>query len=417
MFFRIFKRIGAAVVASAGLAQVWSWNPQTKRFGRPPKKKALLIGINYTDQHEEGRLGELIGPHRDVTEMRDLLINQYKYGKDDIVIMTDAAVPQELQPTRENILNELQNLVVDPQPGDQFFFLYSGHSHQKPCLDDSEEDGLDEFIVPCDAVGPDGPNGEFIEDKIILDDELRKYLVDTLPPGSSLVAIFDTCHSATLLDLPHYRCNRISGWTSLVRRVIQRLFELYENNLASPKAAMLQKLSDSINKQKHKLKGKSQPKPRSFSFDSTLDHKDLSCLAFPAFQWSSTAKSRPKFCSGFCRPSNFAEKAYVVCISACKDKQMAFEDPLGVSMTIAIIEFLRDNRHPPLKDLMLHISHNLCDLSERMKDELNKYEEEYKLYILSGGQPVPAPVFNLDHIQDPQMSSHTPLDMDALLYL
>ena len=25
-------------------------------------------------------------------------------------------------------------------------------------------------IVPCDAVGPDGPNGEFIEDKIILDD-------------------------------------------------------------------------------------------------------------------------------------------------------------------------------------------------------------------------------------------------------
>jgi len=56
---------------------VWSWNPQTKRFGRPPKKKALLIGINYTDQHEEGRLGELIGPHRDVTEMRDLLISEY----------------------------------------------------------------------------------------------------------------------------------------------------------------------------------------------------------------------------------------------------------------------------------------------------------------------------------------------------
>jgi len=41
-----------------------------------------------------------------------------------------------------------------------------------------------------------------------------------------------------------------------------------------------------------------------------------------------------------------------------------------------------------------------------MKDELNKYEEEYKLYILSGGQPVPAPVFNLDHIQDPQVGCH-----------
>jgi hypothetical protein len=41
-----------------------------------------------------------------------------------------------------------------------------------------------------------------------------------------------------------------------------------------------------------------------------------------------------------------------------------------------------------------------------MKDELNKYEEGYKLYILSGGQPVPAPVFYLDHIQDPQVGCH-----------
>ncbi|EIM89372.1 uncharacterized protein STEHIDRAFT_167179 [Stereum hirsutum FP-91666 SS1] len=41
----------------------------------------------------------------------------------------------------------------------------------------------------------------------IVDDDLRKHLVDPLPTGSRLTAIFDSCHSGTMLDLPHYRCN------------------------------------------------------------------------------------------------------------------------------------------------------------------------------------------------------------------
>ena len=39
--------------------------------------------------------------------------------------------------------------------------------------------------------------------------ELRDMLVDPLPVGSSLTAIFDSCHSGTLLDLDHYLCNRV----------------------------------------------------------------------------------------------------------------------------------------------------------------------------------------------------------------
>ncbi len=34
-------------------------------------------------------------------------------------------------------------------------------------------------------------------------------LVDNLPIGASLLAIFDTCHSGTLLDLNHYACNQV----------------------------------------------------------------------------------------------------------------------------------------------------------------------------------------------------------------
>ena len=44
---------------------------------------------------------------------------------------------------------------------------------------------------------------------VIFDNELRKRLVDPLPVGAYLTAIFDSCHSGTRLDLDHYLCNNI----------------------------------------------------------------------------------------------------------------------------------------------------------------------------------------------------------------
>ena len=34
-------------------------------------------------------------------------------------------------------------------------------------------------------------------------------MVEPLPVGVCLTAIFDSCHSGTLLDLDHYRCNEV----------------------------------------------------------------------------------------------------------------------------------------------------------------------------------------------------------------
>lgn len=43
---------------------------------REPQRKALLIGINYGGQ-AEGRHGmELVGPHRDVQAMKELLMRE-----------------------------------------------------------------------------------------------------------------------------------------------------------------------------------------------------------------------------------------------------------------------------------------------------------------------------------------------------
>ncbi|KAF9269911.1 hypothetical protein L218DRAFT_1071422 [Marasmius fiardii PR-910] len=187
-----------------------------------PKKKALLIGVQYSNMGDNA----LQGPHRDVTAMRQLLIEKYEYRPKDIVTLVDTKDSKQKQPTHDNMIEEMQNLVKGATAGDRFFFHYSGHATQ---VHNKEEDGMDECnglsvifyaltgsdtgIVPSDC------NGSPEDPKLIKDDVLKKILVDSLPTGSHLVAIFDSCHSASLLDLKHFRCNRVyAPWMSKGRR-------------------------------------------------------------------------------------------------------------------------------------------------------------------------------------------------------
>ena len=49
--------------------------------------------------------------------------------------------------------------------------------------------------------------------------ELREHMVDKLQVGVTLTAIFDACHSETLLDLDHYACNeRKCSWMKTWRK-------------------------------------------------------------------------------------------------------------------------------------------------------------------------------------------------------
>ncbi|KAJ7814600.1 hypothetical protein B0H14DRAFT_1417398 [Mycena olivaceomarginata] len=62
---------------------------------------------------------------------------------------------------------------------------------------------MDECLIPSDG-----------EDMKITDNELRDRLVRPLPSGSHLVAVLDTSHAGSLLDLKHFRCNRVYvPWT------------------------------------------------------------------------------------------------------------------------------------------------------------------------------------------------------------
>ncbi|KAJ7354429.1 peptidase C14, caspase domain-containing protein [Mycena albidolilacea] len=158
------------------------------------KKRALLVGISKSAA--EG-YSELKGAHGDVDKIHRLLLEVYHYEPSAITILVDDGIEGHVQPTRRNILAAISELVKDVKAGDKLCFYYAGHSTQRPNKrSNSEEDGLDECMISLDG-------------ELIVDNELHDTLVRPLPAGSRLVAILDTCNSGSLLDLKHYRCNRV----------------------------------------------------------------------------------------------------------------------------------------------------------------------------------------------------------------
>ncbi|KAL1874210.1 hypothetical protein VTK73DRAFT_537 [Phialemonium thermophilum] len=152
------------------------------------RRRALLIGINYFGQE-----AELRGCINDVRNVSTFLIERYGYRPEDMVRLTDDQTNPVMVPTKTNILRALQWLVTDAQPNDSLFLHYSGHGGQTEDLDGDEEDGYDEVIYPVD----------FKEAGHIVDDQLHDLVVRPLRPGVRLTAIFDSCHSGSVLDLPY----------------------------------------------------------------------------------------------------------------------------------------------------------------------------------------------------------------------
>lgn len=151
------------------------------------RKKALCIGINY-----KGQSHELRGCINDAWNVRRFLISRgYKEG--DIVVLTDDAENPRNMPTRKNMIDAMHWLVRNARPDDSLFFHYSGHGGQTKDLDGDELDGLDEVIFPVD----------FKKNGHIVDDEMHNIMVKPLPAGCRLTALFDACHSGTVLDLPY----------------------------------------------------------------------------------------------------------------------------------------------------------------------------------------------------------------------
>ncbi|KAJ8079529.1 hypothetical protein PM082_011116 [Marasmius tenuissimus] len=481
---------------------------------RKPKKRALLIGVRQT----LGGLQPLGGPHKDVAAMKLLLIEKYQYDPKDIVVLVDTKDSKQKQPTHDNMLAEMKSLVRGAAPGDRFFFHYAGHAIQVDNEDNTEEDKMDECIVPCDATHhPDDP-------MLVKDDLLREILVDALPTGSHLVAIFDSCHSASLLDLKHFRCNRVyvpwmskgrrksdSIWRANVRRdaalvnfrtihqtsrmdnntvktrktSIDLLYEAPENNEHSlpstPASHAVDFITESHNSDSTSTSTSvptSSSRPQSISIvtnaispnsrqrklsrSNTRGRSRRSTSIYKStFAPRSWFEDRPgdddddeptvcespieQYCSGLCRdrsaPSPAVSRrptwngrspvsafrlplgppAEVISLSSCKDSQQSWEDLKGSSMTQTLVEILKTDPHPTLKDFMLNLSHDMHRKLLHIHSANKEYKKKKKRWRLKHCRTLsPRGDTNgaeISNFQDPQLSSHKPLDMNSRLVL
>ncbi|PBK65047.1 hypothetical protein ARMSODRAFT_450410 [Armillaria solidipes] len=155
-------------------------------------KRALCIGINYRNKPNE-----LKGCIQDTKKICRFLI-QNGYKVDDITVLTDET---DKRPTRNNILEALSWLVEGAQSNDSLFLHYSGHGGQVPDNDGDEIDKNDEDILCYDS-------------SIITHERADSFatqeihgILRSLPSGCQLTALFDSCHSGTILDLPYtYNC-------------------------------------------------------------------------------------------------------------------------------------------------------------------------------------------------------------------
>ncbi|KZV76563.1 hypothetical protein PENSPDRAFT_680222 [Peniophora sp. CONT] len=363
-----------------------------------PKRRALLIGICYGECGPQEDLNELKGPHKDVTAMRSLLIELYGYRQRDIVVMMDRVdVEPRLQPTKDNIKRELKALVKDAQPGDRFVFTFSGHSDQREQkLEDNlfpEEDGKDEIMLTIDG-------------KEIRDNKLHKCLVQPLPVGASLFALFDTCHSGTMLDLPHHNCNAIYvPWlskgkrrTGTLRMKQNRALALsggFGNNGQMPSIAQLVERQDAHSmanttttstndSRKLTLNTRVQPvsMARTFTRRGATARSPLASVPFPNSIIGEVFVSSPMCdspdatlpCYGFCPYDERwkTQVADVKSLSACTDMQQAWEDWKGRSLIPLFCEYLqhRAKHHKTVthRDLMSHLSHRIYKNSVKLHE-------------------------------------------------
>ncbi|KAI1797332.1 peptidase C14 [Ganoderma leucocontextum] len=420
-----------------------------------PLKRALLIGINYTHADPKSDYPLLRRAQDDTKDFRALLISKYEYLPENIVMMLDnESVGVALQPTRANILGQIRKLVDGAQSGSRFVFFYSGHSGQVEVEEQDpnkqeEDDGFDEFIVPVDhheirlhlTQDETGrvPYRREMEKRMIIDNKLRKILVEPLQVGAHLTAIFDSCHSGTLLDLDHYLCNNIYNprtiqgyrryktlWQGVHRKDGQRMSQadvkVITRKHAHPDSnggpsSPLNREGSSCNIRIYQRRRVSETemevtdtsvgvsdindgKQRQFSVQSR--HASIQVGRAPSLarvrengvlglSIDSLAEGSGvlggercaspvslRSCNGFCDPEeNPLRSATVLSISSCQDAQRTWESKKS-SFTQWLIAILRREPHQPIGGFIRDLTDKMYEHAQKTHEWSKKRKESWK---------------------------------------
>jgi hypothetical protein len=169
-----------------------------------PAKYAMLVGINKYPGNA------LNGCVNDVTNLREMLVSNFGFPAENIVLLTDE------EATRENILAKLDSFGARLHRDDLFVFAYSGHGTLFPDAYSEELDETDTLHFPND---PRNEGKPFFEDgkydaaicpvdsrgtssgkpwhNLILDDELYARFSKYAAAGTFIDYLTDSCFSGT----------------------------------------------------------------------------------------------------------------------------------------------------------------------------------------------------------------------------
>ncbi|KAK0457425.1 peptidase C14, caspase domain-containing protein [Desarmillaria tabescens] len=357
--FRRSRALNSAFQSSFSAA----CRPDRRRIkATPVVRKALLIGVSYTLEEYRLKLDyQVEGALTDVKQIYNILTGPLNFKKENVTVLTDGPdTPHHLWPTKANIEKAISTFVNGTSSGDICFLFYAGHGYQIYNPSSREMDKRDEHIVPCDAVDPDG---DFIEGKMIIDDLLKNILVLPLAAADAkLTAVFDCCHSGTVLDLSHYRCNDITAWKRAALRVYRHIFSNTSVNLSMIVPCTLNSFAPGV-----------------------------------ASNWDPCLTD----CGGFCLLPKRRGSGYVVCISACQDEESAWGGKKGGSLTKALVLALGHDPHPTLKDLNIFIGARVKVYSNAISENWKKKKKQKE-----DKEEYPSKI-----AQHPQFSSLWPLDM------
>ncbi|KAG1877353.1 peptidase C14, caspase domain-containing protein [Suillus subluteus] len=281
--------------------------------------------------------------HVNALRMRDFLVNSRDYLPENITIMMhDKSISPELYPSRANILREIDFMVRRTSPHDYLFFYYFGFGDQVTCKHNSESDGEDEAILTYTG-------------KRIIDNVLKEHLVDPLPQGAKLFALWDCCHSHTMLDLEHYKCNEL--WSAPFKVL---------SGLGRKTKSFGESLSASFLKDSSEDQSSINDDPQTRFGSLTTDNMGLGPRAY------SPDTYLPK-CTLDC-PLKLPEervKPHVVSLSACRDDELAYDDnATGETVTKFFIDYLERNPEASYHDLLSYIRHKVDGITLRRTQAL-----------------------------------------------
>jgi hypothetical protein len=161
-------------------------------------RAALLVGV--ADYPASSGAKPLPGTANDVELMRTILLRT-GFRSEDITVLADKQ-PGAAAPTRDNILGALRRMAAGAKPGDYYYLHFSGHGSQQPEDPKArarrpEPDGLNEIFLPIDIGKWDGARATVVN--AIVNRELDEILDQFLARGAFVWAVFDACHSASLM--------------------------------------------------------------------------------------------------------------------------------------------------------------------------------------------------------------------------